>query len=163
MLRPTPEEVLNSISYTFDTLIRPDPTDPLARSYSLTVSNMLRQLMLTMKHEEKAISEDTAVLREALGAASAFLSSLGDTMRADIDAALSKTYQGLEPAHWARENWRALRGILEQTIKHLQALRDAHGGREDYRAVRQQIRDYLDGSLNREKILIDGAFTLARR
>jgi hypothetical protein len=163
LLRPTPEEVLNAISYTFDTLIRPDPVDPLARSYALTVSNMLRQLMLTMRHEEKAIAEDTVALRAALGTAAAFLASRGDGLAAGIDAALGAQDQGVEPARWARANWRALRGVLERTIVHLQALRAAHGAADDYRAARRQIRDYLDASLDREKILIDGAFTLARR
>lgn len=165
MLRPTPEEVLTSISYTFDNLIRPDLSDGLARSYSLTVSNMLRQLMLTMKHEEKAVAEDDVELRAVLAEASALLASLSvtDPVAPEIDAALAEAYRGPEPAHWARENWRTLRALLERTITHLQSLRGDHGGNERYRAVRQAIRDYLDGSLDREKILIDGAFTLARR
>lgn len=165
MLRPSPEEVLTSISYTFDNLIRPDVREGLAGSYSLTVSNMLRQLMLTMKHEEKAITEDSAALRAVLAEASTFLTaqSAADPVAAAIDAALAQRYDGPEPAHWARAHWRTLRGVLEQAITHLQSLRGAHGDRADYRAVRQAIRDYLDASLDREKILIDGAFTLARR
>lgn len=169
-MRPTPEEVLKSISYTFDNLIRPDPAGALAHSYSLTVSNMLRQLMLTMKHEERAISEDTVELRDALGKAGAWLDANdagGDAAR-KVAAALALTVDPVEPAHSARDNWRALRGALEAAIKRMQALRDQHGGQhgdrsDDYKAVRQAMRDYLDRSLDREKILIDGAFTLARR
>ena len=165
MLRPTPEEVLKSISYTFDTLIRPDPTSALAISYSLTVSNMLRQLLLTMQHEERLITEDTAVLRSALQHARRYLAGTGsDGPMADaIGAALGRTCDGPEPAHWARENWRALRGTLEKTITYLQGIRDRRGQEDSYRTTRQTLRDYLDKSLDPETKLIDGAFTLARR
>jgi hypothetical protein len=157
--------VLKSISYTFDNLIRPDPSAPLAVSYSLTVSNMLRQLLLTMQHEERAISEDTVELRAALSQAEDLLerADAKDAVAAEIRQALDRRYSGPEPAHWARENWRTLRGVLERTIVHLQALRSQFGSKDDYRATRQALRDYLDRSLNREKVLIDGAFTLARR
>ena len=165
MLRPTPEEVLKSISYTFDTLIRPDPAGAMALSYSLTVSNMLRHLLLTMQHEEAAITGDTGELRQVLDQALRFLNAVGGSpaMVSAIKQALDATYSGPAPAKWARENWRALRGTLQTTIEHLQGLRDQHGKRDDYRAARQAMRDYLDRSLERERILIDGAFTLARR
>lgn len=165
MLRPTPEEVLRSISYTFDELIRPDPAGALATSYSLTVSNMLRQLMLTMHHEERAIHDDTAdlrsVLREALDWLQAHDAS-GDAT-GKVAAALGLVVDPVTPAQSARDNWRELRGALEAAIKRMQALRDAHGASADYKAVRAAMRDYLDRSLDRETILIDGAFTLARR
>lgn len=165
MLRPTPEEVLKSISYTFDNLIRPDPSSGLAHSYSLTVSNMLRQLLLTMQHEERAISEDTVEVRDALGKASAWLDAndAGSDATRTVSAALALTVDPVEPAHSSRDNWRALRGAIEAAIKRMQALRDEHGGKDDYKAVRHAMRDYLDRSLDRETILIDGAFTLARR
>ena len=165
MLRPTPEEVLKSISYTFDTLIRPDPTSTLAVSYSLTVSNMLRQLLLTLQHEEGLITVDTADLRAVLEQASRFLTptETGAAIIAEIDTALAFTPSGPAQAQAARQNWRALRGVLERTISHLQAVRERYGKRDDYRSVRQAIRDYLDRSLDRESVLIDGAFTLARR
>lgn len=164
-MRPTPEEVLASISYTFDELIRPDPADPLAISYALTVSNMLRQLMLTMQHEERAIHEDGPELRMVLRQALDWLEANdphGDG-GAKIAAALALQPDPVTPAQSSRANWRTLRGALEAGIKRLQALRDVHGQSADYNAVRQTLRDYLDVSLDREKILIDGAFTLARR
>lgn len=165
MLRPTPEEVLKSISYTFDNLIRPDPGSGLAESYSLTVSNMLRHLLLTMQHEERAITEDTVELRDALGKARAWLDAHdgGSDAVTTVANALALTVDPIEPAHSSRDNWRALRGALETAIKRMQTLRDQHGSQDDYRGVRGAMRDYLDRSLNREKILIDGAFTLARR
>lgn len=165
MLRPTPEEVLKSISYTFDELVRPDPAGVMAHSYSLTISNMLRQLMLTMRHEERAISEDTIELRAALEKAHGWLAAndAGGDAGAVVVKALALAIDPMEPAHSARHNWRELRAALEVAIKHMQALRPAHGDRDDYKAVRQAMRDYLDRSLDRETILIDGAFTLARR
>jgi hypothetical protein len=164
-LRPTPEEVLNSISYTFDELIRPDPASPLAISYSLTVSNMLRQLMLTMKHEERAIHDDGAELRAVLRQAYGWLRANdgGGEAAAKLGAALSLETDPVTPARSSRDNWRELRWALEAAIKRMQALRGSHGDSADYKVVRQAMRDYLDASLDREKILIDGAFTLARR
>lgn len=165
MLRPTPEEVLQSISYTFDELIRPDPAGALAASYSLTVSNMLRQLMLTMKHEERAIHEDTgeirAVLREALDWLDAH--DAGSDAAGQVKAALGLAVDPVTSAQSSRDNWRKLRAALEAAIVRMQALRPGHRDSADYRAVRQAMRDYLDRSLDRETILIDGAFTLARR
>lgn len=165
MLRPTPEEVLASISYTFDELIRPDPAGALATSYSLTVSNMLRQLMLSLRHEERAIHEDTAELRAVLGEALDWLEAhdAGGDAGATVAAALALTIDPVTPARSARDNWRTLRAALEAAIIRMQALRDAHCASAAYRAVRAAMRDYLDRSLDREKILIDGAFTLARR
>lgn len=165
MLRPTPEEVLASISYTFDELIRPDPAGALATSYSLTVSNMLRQLMLTMRHEERAIHEDTAELRAVLREVLDWLEAhdKGGDAAGKLAAALALTVDPVTPARSARDIWRELRAALEAAISRMQALRDAHGQSADYKAVRQAMRDYLDRSLDREKILIDGAFTLARR
>lgn len=165
MLRPTPEEVLKSISYTFDNLIRPDPASGLAHSYSLTVSNMLRHLLLTMQHEERAITEDTVELRAALGEAGAWFDAndAGSDAAGKVSAALALTVDPVEPAHSSRRNWRELRGALEAAITRMQVLRDRHGAGADYKSVRQSMRDYLDRSLDRETILIDGAFTLARR
>ena len=165
MLRPTPEEVLASISYTFDELIRPDPASPLAISYSLTVSNMLRQLQLTMRHEERAIHVDGEALRAVLREALDWLEAHDEDGSANalIASALALKADPVTPAQAARTHWCALRRALEAAIKRMQALRDTHGVGADYKAVRQAMRDYLDGSLDREKILIDGAFTLARR
>jgi hypothetical protein len=157
--------VLASISYTFDELIRPDPAGALATSYSLTVSNMLRQLMLTMRHEERAIHQDTAELRAVLREVLDWLEAHdaeGDAI-GKLSAALALTVDPATPARSARANWRELRGALEAAIKRMQGLRDAHGQSADYKAARATMRDYLDRSLDREKILIDGAFTLARR
>ena len=165
MLRPTPEEVLRSISYTFDELIRPDPAGALAASYSLTVSNMLRQLMLTTQHEERAIHEDSGELRAVLQEVLDWLQAHdadGDAT-GKVAAALALTVDPVTPAQSARDNWRELRSGLETAIQRMQALRDGYGQGADYKAARQAMRDYLDRSLDREKILIDGAFTLARR
>ena len=164
-MRPTPEEVLASISYTFDELIRPDPAGALATSYSLTVSNMLRQLMLSLRHEERAIHDDKADLRTVLAKALDWLEAhdAGHEVRAKVAAALAQAIDPVTPARSARDNWRTLRGALEAAITRMQALRDAHGASDAYTAVRAAMRDYLDRSLDREKILIDGAFTLARR
>jgi len=157
--------VLRSISYTFDELIRPDPGGALAASYSLTVSNMLRQLMLTMHHEERAIHEDTAELKAALQGALAWLDAhdAGGPAAAKAAAALALEVDPVTPACSARDNWRVLRAALEAAITRMQALRGEHGASTAYRAARQAMRDYLDRSLDREKILIEGAFTLARR
>lgn len=165
MLRPTPEEVLKSISYTFDNFIRPDPASGLAQSYSLTVSNMLRHLLLTMQHEERAITEDTVELRDALGKAKAWLDAndAGGGAAGIVSVALALAVDPVEPAHSSRSNWRELRGALEAAISRMQDLRGQHGASAEYKSVRQAMRDYLDRSLDREKILIDGAFTLARR
>lgn len=165
LLRPTPEEVLQAISYTFDEHIRPDPASPLATSYGLTVSNMLRQLMLTMRHEERAIHEDTAELRPVLEQVLAWLNKHdeGGQAGAQIAAALALPVDPATPARSARDNWRVLRAALEGAITRLQALRDAHGTDDAYQAARKAMRDYLDRSLDRETILIEGAFTLARR
>jgi len=165
LLRPTPEEVLKSISYTFDELIRPDPLSPLAVSYSLTVSNMLRQLLLSLQHEEGLITEDTAALRTVLEQARDFLqrhSSKSITLER-ISGDLAVKPDGAAPAKAAREHWRALRWTLEDTINHLQEMRNKFAEDPAYRDLRQSIRDYLDQSLERENTLIAGAFTLARR
>lgn len=164
-MRPSPEEVLRSISYTFDALIRPDPASPLAISYGLTVSNMLRQLQLSLKHEERLIVEDTTELRHTLDLALAWLRENDPEEDAGtaIDLAMDLPVDPREPARSRRENWRQLRGSLEVSIKRMQALRDVHGTEEAYRMTREALRDYLDRSLEREKMLIDGAFTLARR
>lgn len=165
MLRPTPEEVLRSISYTFDNLIRPDPSSALAVSYSLTVSNMLRQLLLSLQHEEELVAEDTADLRRVLDDIRLFLERVetDSTTARKISDALTDVPTGIALSKAAREYWRTLRWALEDAIKHLHGLRQDFGDIPEYRAVRQTIRDYLDRSLDRENKLIEGAFTLARR
>jgi hypothetical protein len=165
LLRPTPEEVLTSISYTFDTLIRPDPGGAMATSYALTVSNMLRQLLLTMRHEETAIASDTLELRQVLDRAACFLATVECDAEsvAEINSALALVPASPAAAAAARENWRSLRGVLQRTIARLQSLRCSYGAQDEYGAIRQAIRDYLDRSLERERILLDGAFTIARR
>ena len=164
-MRPTPEEVLRSISYTLDTLIRPDPTSALAVSYLLTVSNMLRQLHLSLQHEETAIGADMADLRDTLSGACTFLRAerLDEDLSGEIQKALDVVPAGTAPAKAAREHWRMLRSILERTIQEMQAHRDRFTADASYCAVRHAIRDYLDRSIDRERVLIDGAFTLARR
>jgi len=165
LLRPTPEEVLKSISWTFDNEIRTKPADPLAVSYSLTVSNMIRHVLLCMQREEGLIVIDTAELRAVLAQAQGFLAGKGnDEMAAKrIEDALAVKPASDAPSQRARENWRALRWAVEDAIKVLRGIRDRFAKDSDYLAVRKAIRDYLDRSLNRESELIREAFTIARR
>ena len=85
-MRPRADEVMQSITWTFETHIVPDLTDPLARSLCLTMSYLLRQVELRIRLEGPALHADIREVRQTLAAVQRLLRA---TPAASTEPALS--------------------------------------------------------------------------
>lgn len=174
MLTLRTNDILKSISWTFDEYILPNVDEAYAKSLALTISNLLRYAKLRVEKEGPLLYEDNNDLRNLLGeiaeaidgALSGFpLSGLKDYCH-DIRSSLNKTYcppkeyQNLD--HLIEEAL-ALRGTLTRVIKALIDVEEKDAKDPNYARIREDIRKYLARQLHRESQSINGAFTGPRR
>jgi hypothetical protein len=165
-MRPDLLEVLDSISWTFDTQIVPAVPPGIATSLSFTISNMLRHARLRAEREGESLAEDNQELRSLLDRIASYARGdaelkTEDELLADYPAPMGPAgYRGLAQV---TEEATALRWRLQQAIERLQGVRDRCGAQPAYRRLREEIRAYLDHQLEREARWMDDAFTGPRR
>lgn len=173
-MRPRADEVLRSVIWTYDTYLAPQVEEPLARSLSLTVGNLLRHVLVRVEREGAILFEDNRALRELLDSIRAFLRSPaavdaavgGPDLLDEIDGVLAGEYHGPDvypSLALLAEEAADLRGAADRALRALRAARPALGDDEDYRATRAAIRVYLRDHLLREMPLVAEAFTGDRR
>lgn len=169
-MRPRADEVMQSIIWTYDEHILPNVQGDLPKSLALTVSNLLRHVMLRMEREAPALIEDNAELREVLAQISGYIASLPAPPQAlqQLQPALIKQSKAavvngyLSPLALTEEA-EGLRALLDTTLKALQEQRATLGGAPEYKAVRNRIRAYLNNQIKRQSLWIREAFTIERR
>ena len=66
-MRPLLSELLHSIRWTFDEKVSPHVNDPLAQSYSRTLSALMEQAELRSRYEADNLAAEKADLNDLLG------------------------------------------------------------------------------------------------
>jgi len=165
-MRPTADEVMETVLSTFEEQILPHVAEGLPHSLAITTRNLLRHVQLRMKLEASSLWEDNRELGLLLAAIADYaagadgLGDLAQAVRIEVENAKPSGFQGLaELSHEAEQ----LRWTLTCAIERLQQARHAHRGEAPYANLRQQIRDYLRHQLEREAAWIEPAFTGPRR
>ena len=169
-MRPRADEVMQSIIATYDEHILPNVQGALPKSLALTVSNLLRHVMLRMEREAPALIEDNAELREVLGDISRYIASLQSVpeslqrLKDEVTAAAQPAQvNGYVSLIALTEEAEKLRTLLDAALKALQEHRGTLGKAPEYVAVRNRIRDYLNNQIQRQSLWIREAFTIERR
>ncbi len=173
-MRPTADEVLKSVIWTFDTYIAPEVEEPFAQSLTLTVSNLLRHVLVRMEREGPALFEDNREIRAVLEAilelgrsvpASGSV-SLPEELVDEIEAALARSYHGVEEyptLAMLTAEATDLRWALDHALRALQKAEPEFAGDSGYQRVRVRIREYLAHQLGRQLPWIVEAFVGERR
>jgi len=169
-MRPRADEVLHSVIATFDEYVAPDVTEPFAKSLTLTLSNLMRNVALRIEHEGQALFDDNQQLREVLdhvrGYVEASATSRFDSVAKEIADALERVHvgPGVYPSlELMTDEATDLRWALQHSIRALEAARPEFGEAPEYKELRVRIRRYLRASLEREMGLVVPAFTGERR
>jgi hypothetical protein len=165
-MRPTADEVMETVLATFDEHILPNVAEGLPSSLAITTRNLLRHVQLRMKLEAKALWRDNGELGALLAAvadyaaATADLTDLAAEIGRDVAAARPTGFQDLADLASEAEQ---LRWTLTRAIERLQQARPAHRDEAAYTNLREQIRTYLRHQLEREAAWIEPAFVGPRR
>ena len=159
-MRPRADEIVQSITWTFEEHIVPDLKDPLAKSLSLTLGYLLRHVEQRIRDEGPALHADIREIRQALRSVQDLLQrtpaivSDPDLSRLsqEIAAVLGRQYR--LPDEYPRveslmDEADALGWVLVQVIKALEGAKDKFP-EAPYRTVRQEIRTYLANHLRRQ-------------
>ena len=165
-MRPRVDEVLTAILSNFENDILPTIADPLAKSYSYTVANLLRHAILRLELEPQALATDIHELDLLIAQISSFVS----TTASQYDfAAFNNSLGNIEdtfPSGSTLELGRLRNQRLDALDKALTGFfqnRAELTGLQGYARLRTQIRDYMRRQLNREATWITTAFTGPRR
>lgn len=169
-MRPRADEVLKSASWTFDEHILPAVQGDFPKSLALTVSNLLRHVLLRLENEGPALIEDNAELRCLLGEIATYVASL-DAAPPELLAMHPTLADASRPTSTCppvglvalSDEADVLRGHLDAALKLLQKYRPALVDQPAYGQVRDRIRTYLDNQLTRQSAWIQDAFTIDRR
>ncbi|HKT73071.1 MAG TPA: hypothetical protein VJQ47_09290 [Steroidobacteraceae bacterium] len=167
-MRPSAEEVMHSIIWTFDAEIAPDLSTARAKSLALTTSNLLRHVLLRMQREAYALWDDNRELRQLLARMQGFFAQTRDSRGHDqaIPEVLARkyavpgAYRGV--AELEKEAFDLREAFGAATVR-LHSLQATHSSDEQYRQLRAAIREYLEHLMKRESRWIDEAFVQARR
>jgi hypothetical protein len=165
-MRPTADEVMETVLWTFKEHILPNVAEGLPSSLAITTLNLLRHVQLRLRLEAKALWEDNAELRVLLAAVAGYgeatpdLNDLAETIRRETAAATLTGFPDLAEVSQEAER---LRWTLTRVIARLHEARDAHGEEPASLALRDGVRTYLNHQLSREATWIEPAFVGARR
>ena len=165
-MRPTADEVMETVLSTFDEHILPNVAPGLPNSLAITTRNLLRHVQLRLRLEAKALWEDNEELRLLLAAIADYagdaedLAELAHDITTGAAAAAAVGFRGL--AELSDEAGR-LRWILSRAIEGLQQARQIHGREHAYLTLRARVRTYLNHQLDREAAWIEPAFVGPRR
>jgi hypothetical protein len=164
-LRPSTDEVLSAVVWSFEHDIVPTLDDEFAQSTARTISNLLRHLQVRIRHEGQTLVNDNLELRELLKAI------LTQVRQGDIDVVAHNAVTDIlaeppvSPPAWASvarltDEALQLRRALDLLVQDLIAdgallSRDGEGGARTARGaadVRRAIESYLGRSLRREAL-----------
>jgi hypothetical protein len=159
-MRPRADEVMQSITWTFEKHIVPDLTDPLARSLCLTMSYLLRQVELRIRLEGPALHAD---IREARKTLASVQTLLAQAPAASSEPALSglanEIAEALGRVYRSPDEYPVVESLLGEAeamnwaLVHAIKVLDATGERFPqhlYGQVRDEIRAYMAHQLERQ-------------
>lgn len=171
-MRPYTPEILDSIIWSLQTYVKPEVESPFANSVLMTVENLLRHIKIRDELEIPLLLEDNRELEEVLEKLHGELTAhtkLSGALMNELEAIHVKLQEvpvkqeSVPSAASLNGRSEELRKVLDDLLKALSAVRKKYSTDETYRVSRQQIRDYIAHSLQREGQLITPAFTGGRR
>jgi len=171
-MKPDTAEILDSILWSLQTYVKPEIQSPFANSVLMTVENLLRHVKIRQKLEVPLLLEDNRDLEDVLEKlrndlrAHPQLSGILKKELEEIQVCLQNSQsiqENVPSAVSLDQRSDALRNVLDELLKALSAIRKEYSGDHTYRAGRQQIREYISRSLQRDGQLITPAFTGGRR
>jgi hypothetical protein len=168
-MTPTIAQVIDSVITSIDQHVRPDVTDPYARSVLLTIDNLLRHVAIRAEHEAEMRSEDNEDLADVLGRMVTLLAGDAGILE-HLETQIRATRTELEvreqgfpaPRRLSLRSMR-LRARLDELLAALIAGRDRFGQRPACGEARALAHAYLARTLTRDGALIDPAFVSDRR
>jgi hypothetical protein len=166
-MRPTAAEVLQSVIETYEQYIQPEVQEPFAKSLSLTLPNLMRNVLFRMEREGPALFEEARDLREVVVVVADYadasrLPQLAAAVREVCAREWRKPGEYLSVATLTDEVL-ALRGALDRAIADLQAVEQQRADDAAYADLRARIRGALERMLEREASWTYPAFTGPRR
>jgi hypothetical protein len=168
-MRPSAVEVMKTIIWTFDEIIMPNPTSAKAQSEMLTVSNLLRHVLLRMEQEGPALLEESMQLRGLLADIVSFaedkpeLGAIAERITRDLARLPPIDGEPLRTVLVLSEENDLLGWTLTAAIEAMHTVRDQYYNDLRYAKLREAIMSYLDNQLAREAAWIDPAFIRGRR
>ena len=160
-MRPTADEVLDTVLWTFEQQILPNVAPGLPNSLALTTLSLLRQVQLRLRLEAKALWEDNQDLRVLLAAIAGYgdsapgLDDLAQAIRGESAQAARTGFCGLAEMSQEAEQ---LRWILSRAMERLHEARSAHRREPAYVALCGRMVEYLHRQIAREAAWIEPAF-----
>jgi hypothetical protein len=126
-LKPLPEQVVDDLLWTLDTVIRPDLTDGFAIEQAGLMSGLLEHLALRIRLEHALLIEDSADLRASLA----------------NNGELVSVAAGNDGIDGLRAENAALTELLERTLGELEQ-RSGEGSNDELLVLRGAARRQLD-------------------
>ena len=166
-MRPTINDILSSVLWTFERKIMPSLEGDDARSAAFTVRNLISYCINSSKFERENLLTDRAELALLLRAISDLFknaaSSFGEAAKITSLCALA-----LAPVQESDDDplvveVAAMTASLDAILSLLQREAGHLSGVEGYSKLRSEIRDYLTRQLDRQGAIISESFTGPRR
>jgi hypothetical protein len=171
-MKPYTPEILDSIIWSLQTYVKPELQSPFANSVLMTVENLLRHIKIREELEIPLLVEDNRELEEVLEKLHSKLTAhkeLSGVLTNELETIhvtlqeVPATQESVPSAVELNRRSEKFREVLDDLLKALSAVRKKYSSDETYRVSRQEIRDYIAHSLQREAQLITPAFTGGRR
>ncbi|MCZ7526581.1 MAG: hypothetical protein M5U14_09525 [Acidimicrobiia bacterium] len=166
-MRPRADEVLRSAIQTLDEEVLPAVAEPYARSLALTVSNLLRHVLVRLEREGPVLAEELHDLRGSLAEVADLLREAeGAEIVGEIDTVLTRTWRepGEHPTLAGLDGEAsALRAVVDRTLRALHTGGARPGGDDPRGLALGVLRAYLARHLDREMPFVVEAFTGERR
>ena len=164
MLLPTSVDVLRCVERTLETVIAPALTGTAERSAAATMGHLLRHVALRIEHEGRILSEEIAILHQALAEVRTYL---GDAYSQDAEASQLRAAlaQQLAPVTQS-PSYRSVASLADEVTALRQRVCDAlafiHSRDPELqgpaRAVYESLKRYVAWELEQEAQIIDPAF-----
>ena len=162
-MRPSASDIIDGITWSLETYVAPDVSDPLARSAIRSTMNLLAHLRARLQDEAQVLWEDSREKRDLLAAVAELAGQIGGEAATTVAQAASRAEDVASAADSAPpavdamlvEN-ESLKEALTTVIDTLEAGRDALG--PAYSELDELVRSQLRRQLDRENRWIFSAF-----
>lgn len=165
-MTPSTASILQSMKFTFETVLMPAIDGDYQKSIGLTMLNLLRYSKVLVEQEGEVLWQENQALTDLLTQVQAYLETLPEAAFAAVSAAIRAGVpapDGYPGVAWLNRSVALRKGQLDAALGLLVNCPAARKQEPAYQQIRQAIRQYLVDNLMREDALITAAFTSQRR
>lgn len=166
-MTPSTASILQSMQFTFESVLMPAIDGDYQKSIGLTMLNLFRYSKVLVEQEGEVLWQENQALTDLLAQVQTYLETLPDsaagaTVMAGIRAGVPAP-AGYPGVAWLNRSVALRKGQLDAALGLLVNCPAARKQEPAYQQIRQAIRQYLIDNLLREDALIAAAFTTRRR